>query len=91
MKKIGLKSQYFIDRSNQKAFFRGVNLGGSSKVPIHPDGATYKKEGFFDHLNVSFVGRPFPLAEADEHFNRLKKWGFNFLRLLTTCEAIEHC
>jgi hypothetical protein len=91
MKKIGLKSQYFIDRSNQKAFFRGVNLGGSSKVPIHPDGATYKKEGFFDHLNVSFVGRPFPLAEADEHFNRLKKWGFNFLRLLTTWEAIEHC
>ncbi|MBW6472476.1 MAG: cellulase family glycosylhydrolase [Anaerolineaceae bacterium] len=90
MKKIGLKSQYFIDRSNRKAFFRGVNLAGSSKVPVKPDGATYKKDGFFDHLNVSFVGRPFPLTEADEHFERLKKWGFNFLRLLTTWEAIEH-
>ncbi|MBE0685415.1 MAG: cellulase family glycosylhydrolase [Anaerolineaceae bacterium] len=91
MKKIELKSQYFIDRNNRKTFFRGVNLGGSSKVPVKPDGATYIKEGFFDHLNVSFVGRPFPLSEADEHFERLKKWGFNFLRLLTTWEAIEHC
>lgn len=90
MKKIGLNSQYFIDRLNRKVFFRGVNLGGSSKVPLHPDGASFKKEGFYEHLNVSFVGRPFPLAEADEHFQRLKKWGFNFLRLLTTWEAIEH-
>lgn len=90
MKIFGLKSQHFIDRHNRKVFFRGVNLGGSSKVPVKPNGATYKKDGFFDHLNLSFVGRPFPLAEADEHFERLKKWGFNFLRLLTTWEAIEH-
>jgi len=91
MKKIGLKSQYFIDRYHRKAFFRGVNLGGSSKVPVKPNGATYKNDDFFDHLNVSFIGRPFPLSEADEHFERLKNWGFNFLRLLTTWEAIEHC
>jgi hypothetical protein len=91
MKKIGLKSQYFIDRYQRKAFFRGVNLGGSSKVPVKPNGATYKNDDFFDHLNVSFIGRPFPLSEADEHFERLKNWGFNFLRLLTTWEAIEHC
>ena len=38
----------------------------------------------------SFVGRPFPLDEADEHFRRLKRWGLTFLRLLTTWEAIEH-
>jgi hypothetical protein len=69
---------------------RGVNLGGSSKVPTRPDGATYCAEGFFDHHDVSFVGRPFPLNEADEHFQRLKRWGFTILRLLTTWEAIEH-
>jgi hypothetical protein len=42
------------------------------------------------HWDISFVGRPFPLQEVDEHFRRLKRWGFTFLRLLTTWEAIEH-
>ena len=69
---------------------RGVNLGGSSKVPSQPNGATWNKAGFYDHRQVSFVGRPFPLAEADEHFRRLKAWGFTFIRLLITWEAIEH-
>ena len=69
---------------------RGANLGGSSKVPFHPDGATYRAEGFFDHRQVSFVGRPFPLEEADEHFSRLRAWGMTFLRFLITWEAIEH-
>jgi hypothetical protein len=69
---------------------RGVNLGGSSKVPYQPNGATHIQDGFFNHRNVSFIGRPFPLEEADEHFSRLKAWGFTFLRFLVTWEAIEH-
>ena len=55
-----------------------------------PDGATHLRAAFFDHRDVSFVGRPFPLEEADEHFSRLSAWGFTFLRLLVTWEAIEH-
>jgi hypothetical protein len=90
MKTIKTQQQFFIDQKGRKTFFRGINLGGSSKVPVIPDGATYNKDGFFDHLNVSFVGRPFPISEADHHFERLRTWGFNFLRLLTTWEAIEH-
>jgi hypothetical protein len=39
---------------------------------------------------VSFVGRPFPLEEADAHLSRIASWGFNCLRLLTTWEAVEH-
>ena len=30
------------------------------------------------------------LKDADEHFRRLSIWGFTFIRLLTTWEAIEH-
>jgi len=90
MKTIKTKDNWFIDKDGRKVFLKGVNLGGSSKVPTRPDGATYQNEGFFDHRNVSFVNRPFSLDEADEHFSRLKKWGFNFLRFIVTWEAIEH-
>jgi len=51
---------------------------------------TRVRDGFFDHRRVSFVGRPFPLEEAGEHFARLREWGLTFVRFLVTWEAIEH-
>src|SRR5215207_3070960 len=81
---------YFKDEHGRSLLLRGVNLGGSSKVPYIPDGATHVSTGFFNHREVSFVGRPFPLKEADEHFARLKAWGLTFIRFLVTWEAIEH-
>jgi len=87
---IRLDGPAFKDEAGRTLMLRGVNLGGSSKVPRRPDGATYRSEGFFDHRQVSFVGRPFPLEEADEHFARLRRWGLTFLRFLVTWEAIEH-
>lgn len=68
---------------------RGFNLGGDCKIP-YPHGGVMPALDFSDHRDVSFVGRPFPLAEADEHFARIKGWGMNCLRLLTTWEAVEH-
>lgn len=81
---------WFKDSNNRTLILRGANLGGSTKVPFSPSGATYRNEGFYDHRNVSFVGRPFPLEEADEHLSRLRVWGMTFLRFLITWEAIEH-
>jgi hypothetical protein len=39
---------------------------------------------------VSFVGRPFPEEEAEAHFDRLRRWGFTFIRFIITWEALEH-
>ncbi len=80
----------FKDEHNRTLMLRGINLGGSSKTPRRPDGATHLDAGFFEHRDVSFVGRPFPLQEADEHFSRLNAWGLTLLRLLVPWEAIEH-
>jgi hypothetical protein len=87
---IRIAGPHFTDEFERTLLLRGVNLGGSTKVPCRPDGATYRREGFLDHRNVSFVGRPFPLEEADEHLGRLREWGFNFLRFLVTWEGLEH-
>ena len=75
----------FKDTENRSVQFRGINLGGSSKLPF----GTYSHDAE-ERSQISFVGRPFALEEADEHFTRLKLWGFNLIRFVVTWEAIEH-
>ncbi len=87
---IRIQGDRFVDEHGRTLMLRGVNLGGSTKVPTSPDGDTRLKNSLQNPREVSFVGRPFPLEEADEHFSRLRKWGFTFLRFLVTWEAVEH-
>lgn len=72
---IRVEGERFIDEHGRTLILRGVNLAGSSKLPREGD---------------SFVGRPFPLEQAEDHFSRLKRWGLTTLRLVVTWEAIEH-
>jgi len=91
IKNISSKNEWFVDRSARVMVLHGINVGGSSKIPFTPRMGTHQKENFYESVyTVSFVGRPFPLAEADQHFERLYQWGYRFVRLLVTWEAIEH-
>lgn len=71
------------DKDGRYVLFRGCNLGGDSKIPASPAGNPLSG-------TVSFVGRPFPLEEADDHLSRLAGWGFNAIRMIITWEAVEH-
>ncbi|KAK3804928.1 MAG: glycoside hydrolase superfamily, partial [Benniella sp.] len=51
---------------------------------------SYMDEHFYNHREVSFVNRPFPLHEAETHFERLARWGCQCLRVLVPWEALEH-
>ncbi len=74
---------YIRDRDGRVVLPRGCNLGGDSKMPFSPPGNPLS-------FDISFTGRPFPEADADEHFARLASWGFTFLRFVITWEAVEH-
>ncbi|QQO10520.1 glycoside hydrolase family 5 protein [Breznakiella homolactica] len=85
-----------IDRSFVKddmgrtLLLRGCNLGGDSKFPAVPEGATWHRDSLKNPETVSFAGRPFPEEEAETHFRRLARWGMTFVRFTITWEALEH-
>ena len=86
-----VKGNQIIDESGRTLILRGCNLGGSSKLPASPPEAAFQGPlSLKNPEKVSFIGRPFPLEEAEIHFRRLKDWGFTFLRFVITWEALEH-
>ncbi|MBS1554169.1 MAG: cellulase family glycosylhydrolase [Bacteroidetes bacterium] len=90
-KNIQVNNGWFKDPAGRTMILHGINLGGSSKLPFQPNIPSHQKDKFYETVHtVSFIGRPFPLSEADAHFQRLHQWGYRFVRLLVTWEAIEH-
>lgn len=85
-----------VDTHGRKRVLKGINVDLALKLPVKPYLPSYegdcadKSSLFFDGDNVSFVGRPFPVDEAEQHFSRIKLWGYNTIRYLVTWEAIEH-
>lgn len=80
------------DGSGRTVLLRGINLDASAKLPMHPNVTTYVPvtEEFWHGDDVSFVGRPFAVDEADAHFERIRSWGYNTIRYVYTWEALEH-
>lgn len=87
---------HLVDTQGRKRVLKGINVDLAMKFPTKPNMPSYEGDGldpndvFFDGDNLTFVGRPFPLEEAELHWNRIKTWGFNTIRYLLTWEAIEH-
>jgi hypothetical protein len=91
LKNVSSIGSWFVDPTGRAMILHGINVGGSTKLPFEPLIPSHQKEQFYETVyNVSSVGRPFPLNQADEHFERLYQWGYRFVRLLVTWEAIEH-
>ena len=84
MSPISISNGQFVDSHGRILNLRGVNLSGSSKRPFNYSGLDH------DPKSTTFVGRPFPLSDADEHFSRLAACGLHFVRFIITWEGIEH-
>jgi aryl-phospho-beta-D-glucosidase BglC (GH1 family) len=77
-----LQRAHVRDQYGRYVHFHGINLSGSNKFP--------PTESFPDLGDkVSYVGKPFPSSEADEHFTQLQRLGFNSVRFLVNWEALQ--
>lgn len=83
--KVTVDRHYLKDAYGRYVYLRGINVGGTNKIPVKPGPAEDPLS-----LPVSYVGRPFPIEDADTWFGRIKnEFGFNSIRLVIMWEAVE--
>ena len=73
---------WFKDQEGRYVHFRGINVSGDAKLPVMLDVPLDNGRDF------TFVGRPFPLDEADKWFGQIRALGFNSVRLLFLWESV---
>ncbi len=58
MEELFVKNGHFASKEGAIYQLRGVNLSGSAKLPLKPDGTTHfdQTTTFDNHKNVSFCG-----------------------------------
>lgn len=89
MRAISVHGSEFRDHKGRTLLLRGLNFSGDSKLPSTPDIPSHRGDHFWDTDNLSFVGRPVALVDADEHLARIVSWGYNTIRFVITWEAVE--
>jgi hypothetical protein len=83
---LSVDREYFRDELGRYVLLNGINVSGTSKLPVTPEPLDDPRKG-----PISFVGRPFPLEDADYWMDRIKnEMGFNSIRLVVMWEAVEH-
>ena len=95
---------YLRDEHGRYVFFHGVNLSGSTKVPMAIDGDPVTVDEMHEPFTQgvpSYLGHPFPghtdhvvtldeVAEsADVELKKIRNAGFNSIRLLINWEGVE--
>lgn len=86
---LDVSGQAITDEHGRQVILKGCSVAGNCKYPANQPTHSPDLEAFYDHRNASFVGRPFPLDEADSHFKRLSDWGMTTLRLIVRLRALR--
>lgn len=83
---------YLKDSYGRYVFFHGVNVSGTTKVPVSISGEPYTldKAGDAAVSGVpSFLGRPFDVDHVEAEVKKLRDAGFNAFRLLVSWEGVS--
>lgn len=84
---------YLKDTYGRYIYIHGINVSGSDKFPVNdePCMTDPKKACTFNTTRIipNYVGKPFPLEDADKHFEQIRALGFNTIRLNLMWEGVQ--